>query len=189
MTVLIREESPWGKDGSATMFFTGRWGSAVIRQMLSEGDELREWGMLIFPGFRRFLSTTCFLVVNTSQTASWLTGPSSASDSSSSPMRVFLVEDCSFSCCFELMCRRSAEEAFWTCDAVSSRLPRQEMRTNLRIVKLVRRSRSHLRGDSSRGPHFGRHKCKIKWSILDNFCDRIKKIRGRRWQFVRLGMV
>lgn len=113
ITRSMREVRSWGKDGSVTMFLTARCGSAVMRQMLREGEELREWGMLIFPGFKRFLSTTCFLVVRTSQTASlWSGAPSSSS--SLSPIRVFLVAFFSSSSCFDLMCRRRADDALLT---------------------------------------------------------------------------
>ena len=176
----MREVRSWGKDGSVTMFLTARCGSAVMRQMLRDGEELREWGMLIFPGFKRFLSTTCFLVVRTSQTASLWSGASSSS-SSLSPIRVFLVAFFSFSSCFDLMCRRSADEAL-----VTYIEKRKELRnwnscwkiptwkiftTHLVLVKLVRRTRGHLGSELSWRHLEGRIAVQVKSSTGSIFCD------------------
>ena len=82
-----------------------------MRQTVESADLLRECGMGIFPGFNRFLSTTCFFVVTTSQI-----GSTSFEDSSSElprlAVRRFLVcEEVSFCLALDFMCLRSADEA------------------------------------------------------------------------------
>lgn len=112
MTRVMREERVLGNASSAMASLAARCGSAVMRHMVCVGEVLRECGTLIFPGFRRFLSTICFFVVRINHTGPPLADAPSSPSSESSLSNSCFLDDCSdfFSSC-DLMCLRSAEEA------------------------------------------------------------------------------
>lgn len=98
-TRVIREPSSAGKAGEETMSLYVLCGSAVMRQIVVVGEELRECGTAILPGLRRLLSVMCFFVVSWNQIATlW-------SSSSSSPDKRFglesLVEPWALLICFK----------------------------------------------------------------------------------------
>src|SRR5947207_2776497 len=121
MIVVMRDDKVVGNEGCAMTSFTARCGSAVIRHMLRDGDVFRECGMLSFPGFKRFLSTTCFFVVRISQIGSWLSKLPPDSELSLLSSSRFLVVDSSAACfCLALICCSKAEEARITCHFFST---------------------------------------------------------------------
>jgi hypothetical protein len=76
-----------------------------MRQIVVVEELLRECGIEIFPGLRRFVSVMCFLVVSWSQIATLSSSPSSSPES-----RFGLDSVLDFS--EALMCFKSAFEAF-----------------------------------------------------------------------------
>ena len=80
-------------------------GSAVMRQIVVAEEVLRGCGTTIFPGFRRFVSVMCFLVVSWSQIATLSSSPSSCPD-----RRFGLDSVLAFS--VALICFKRADEAF-----------------------------------------------------------------------------
>ena len=81
------------------------------RQIVDSADLLRECGMVIFPGFNRFLSTTCFFVVTTSQIGSTSFGDSSSELLRLAVSRFLVCEEASLRLASDFMCLRSADEA------------------------------------------------------------------------------
>jgi hypothetical protein len=79
MTRVIFARRAAGKAGDSMTSLNARCGSAVMRQMVASSLSAMGCGRAILDGFRRFLSTMCFLVVRVSQM-----GVSVAVDSSSS---------------------------------------------------------------------------------------------------------
>lgn len=76
------------------------------------GVVLRECGRKILFGLSFFLSTICFLVVRTSQIGSVSVELASSELSLASARRFWVVEDASLRFASDLMCLRSAFEAF-----------------------------------------------------------------------------
>ena len=76
----MRLDRAGGKEACAIVSLKALCGSAVMRHTVDDGDEFREWGTVILPGFRRFLSTICFFVVRVSHIGSSLSAEASSSE-------------------------------------------------------------------------------------------------------------
>ena len=112
----------------------GRWGSEVMRHIVTAGEVLSECGRGILPGLRRFWSTMCFLVVRISHSGSMSDDGVSVGSRVSVLRRFLVVEAASLRCASDLMCLRSALDALRIWEAVNSGNAQRSSQPYLNLV-------------------------------------------------------
>ena len=124
-----------GKAGLESTSLNARWGSGVMMQMRECADLSSVCGSRILPGFSRFWSTMCFLVVSCSHIGSAVASSSSSDSPSAAASRFFFPVLASFLLASDLMCLISDPEALKTCQAVSQliRAPPRERKEKKRV--------------------------------------------------------